>query len=160
MFVFSRGLIAQFGDEQITNVSLPPLPRSQLSARHVPSLILPISDIPYTLNGKKVEVAVKKILAGKEVGNKGALANPESLDLFTNIPETKVVAQHSGVSSDPVFFIPPGLVADPPACLPASHLSSREKLKHFQIVILFYFSVALLRNKVKKAHISAHSKLN
>jgi len=64
--------------------------RSKLSARHVPALILPISDIPYTVNGKKVEVAVKKILAGKEVKNKGALTNPESLDLFSNIPETKV----------------------------------------------------------------------
>jgi len=64
--------------------------RSKLSARHVPALILPISDIPYTVNGKKVEVAVKKILAGKDVKNKGALANPESLDLFRNIPETKV----------------------------------------------------------------------
>ena len=34
--------------------------RTRLSARHVPALILPIADIPYTINGKKVEVAVKK----------------------------------------------------------------------------------------------------
>ena len=61
--------------------------RSNLSARHVPTLILPISDIPYTVNGKKVEVAVKKILAGQTVKNQGALANPQSLDLFKNIPE-------------------------------------------------------------------------
>jgi len=64
--------------------------RTLLSARHVPALILPIKDIPYTVNGKKVEVAVKKILGGEEVRNKGALGNPESLDLFRNIPETKV----------------------------------------------------------------------
>merc|ERR1719219_1890484 len=63
--------------------------RSNLSARHVPTLILPISDIPYTVNGKKVEVAVKKILAGQGVKNQGALANPESLDLFKNIPEVQ-----------------------------------------------------------------------
>lgn len=63
--------------------------RSQLSARHVPSLFLPISDIPYTVNGKKVEVAVKKVLAGQKVSNLGALANPESLDLYANIAETK-----------------------------------------------------------------------
>merc|ERR1719402_1605989 len=54
--------------------------RSRLSARHVPALILPISDIPYTVNGKKVEVAIKRILVGEEVRNKGALANPECLE--------------------------------------------------------------------------------
>ena len=64
--------------------------RSRLSARHVPALILPTTDIPYTVNGKKVEVAVKKILVGEEVKNKSALANPESLELYKNIPETKV----------------------------------------------------------------------
>ena len=64
--------------------------RSRLSARHVPALILPISDIPYTVNGKKVEVAIKRILVGEEVRNKGAMANPESLELYRNIPETKV----------------------------------------------------------------------
>ena len=64
--------------------------RTRLSARHVPALILPISDIPYTVNGKKVEVAIKRILVGEEVRNKGALANPESLKLYENIPETKV----------------------------------------------------------------------
>ena len=63
--------------------------RSNLSARHVPTLILPISDIPYTVNGKKVEVAVKKVLAGQSVKNQGALANPESLDLYKNIPEVQ-----------------------------------------------------------------------
>jgi len=42
------------------------------------------------VNGKKVEVAIKKILSGLEVKNKGALANPACLDLFANIPETKV----------------------------------------------------------------------
>jgi len=59
-----------------------------LSIRHVPALILPIADIPYTINGKKVEVAVKKILAGQEVKSTTALANPSSLELFKNIPET------------------------------------------------------------------------
>jgi acetoacetyl-CoA synthetase len=63
--------------------------RSTLSARHVPSLVLSIEDIPYTVNGKKIEVAVKQILAGLPVKNQGALANPESLELFKNIPETK-----------------------------------------------------------------------
>ena len=64
--------------------------RTRLSARHVPALILPITDIPYTINGKKVEVAVKKILIGEEVKNKNALANPECLELFRKIPATQI----------------------------------------------------------------------
>jgi acetoacetyl-CoA synthetase len=61
--------------------------REQLSPRHVPAVTLPIGDIPYTLNGKKIEVAVKTILSGKVVTNKAAIANPESLELFKNIFE-------------------------------------------------------------------------
>ncbi|CAD5126026.1 DgyrCDS14202 [Dimorphilus gyrociliatus] len=61
--------------------------RMQLSARHVPSIILSISDIPYTNSGKKVEVAVKKILAGEDVKSRGAYINPNSLDLYYNIKE-------------------------------------------------------------------------
>lgn len=41
----------------------------------------------YTVNGKKVEVAVKQIIAGKEVEQRGAFSNPETLDLYQNIPE-------------------------------------------------------------------------
>ena len=63
--------------------------RKTCSPRHVPALILPIDDIPYTINGKKVEIAVKKILKGEDVLNRDALANPESLDLYKNIPALK-----------------------------------------------------------------------
>nr|XP_003420324.1 acetoacetyl-CoA synthetase isoform X2 [Loxodonta africana] len=61
--------------------------RLGLSARHVPSLILETKGIPYTLNGKKVEVAVKQVIAGKPVEHRGAFSNPETLDLYRNIPE-------------------------------------------------------------------------
>ena len=44
-----------------------------------------IRDSPYTINGKKVEIAVKKIIQGENVDNKDALANPESLELFKNL---------------------------------------------------------------------------
>ena len=64
--------------------------RSQLSPRHVPALILEIKEIPYTTNGKKVEVAVKRILAGEDIRNRGALRNPNSLDLFYNIPQLQL----------------------------------------------------------------------
>ncbi|MCP4553176.1 MAG: acetoacetate--CoA ligase, partial [Bacteroidetes bacterium] len=58
--------------------------RSSCSPRHVPAIILETPDIPYTINGKKVEVAVKKIIHGQDVKNKDALSNPESLDYFKN----------------------------------------------------------------------------
>uniref|UniRef100_A0A8B9X9I0 Acetoacetyl-CoA synthetase n=1 Tax=Bos mutus grunniens TaxID=30521 RepID=A0A8B9X9I0_BOSMU len=61
--------------------------RLGLSARHVPSLILETQGIPYTLNGKKVEVAVKHIIAGKTVEHRGAFSNPETLDLYRDIPQ-------------------------------------------------------------------------
>ncbi|XP_068220574.1 acetoacetyl-CoA synthetase-like [Palaemon carinicauda] len=61
--------------------------RSQLSARHVPSVILPIAEIPYTVSGKKVEVAVRQMIEGATVKNRSALSNPDSLDLYANLPE-------------------------------------------------------------------------
>ncbi|KAJ3603571.1 hypothetical protein NHX12_028316 [Muraenolepis orangiensis] len=61
--------------------------RKGLSARHVPALLLETRDIPYTLSGKKVEVVVKQVIAGREVTQRGAFSNPGSLDLFKNIPE-------------------------------------------------------------------------
>lgn len=63
--------------------------RSQLSARHVPAMIVQVADIPYTHNGKKVEVCVKKVLRGEKVLNRGAYANPDSLDLYSDIPELR-----------------------------------------------------------------------
>ena len=58
--------------------------RDSCSPRHVPAKILTAPDIPYTINGKKVEVAVKKLIHGKDVTNRDALANPESLEFFRN----------------------------------------------------------------------------
>jgi acetoacetyl-CoA synthetase len=61
--------------------------RTNVSPRHVPAKILRAPDIPYTLNMKKVELAVRKMVHGREVKNKDALKNPEALDFFANIPE-------------------------------------------------------------------------
>ena len=61
--------------------------RSDCSPRHVPEIVLETKEIPYTINGKKVEIAVKRIIDGDEVTNKDALSNPKSLKLFNNIPE-------------------------------------------------------------------------
>jgi acetoacetyl-CoA synthetase len=52
--------------------------RVHASPRHVPAKIIPVPDIPYTLNMKKVELAVKKVIHNQEVKNKDALRNPEA----------------------------------------------------------------------------------
>ena len=61
--------------------------KKSCSPRHVPAKIIAIDDIPYTISGKKVEIAVKKIINGEKVKNKDALANPQSLKLYSNIKE-------------------------------------------------------------------------
>ena len=61
--------------------------RSSCSPRHVPAKILETKGIPYTMNLKKVEIAVKKIIQGEDVTNRDALTNPEVLDFYKNIPE-------------------------------------------------------------------------
>jgi acetoacetyl-CoA synthetase len=63
--------------------------RENASPRHVPAKIVQVPDIPYTLNMKKVELAVKKTMQGEEVKNKDALRNPESLEHFRDIPELR-----------------------------------------------------------------------
>lgn len=59
--------------------------RSCLSPRHVPWMIKCVSDIPYTISGKKVEVAVTKILSGQKVNHKSAFRNPGALDCYHDI---------------------------------------------------------------------------
>jgi acetoacetyl-CoA synthetase len=61
--------------------------RDNTTPRHVPAKVLPVGDIPVTLNGKKVEIAVRNVIEGKPVTNKDALANPQSLNLFDNLSE-------------------------------------------------------------------------
>ncbi|UCF57787.1 MAG: acetoacetate--CoA ligase, partial [Deltaproteobacteria bacterium] len=61
--------------------------RTNASPRHVPAKIIPVPDVPYTLNLKKVELAVKKVIQGQEVLNKDALKNPEALDYYENLKE-------------------------------------------------------------------------
>ena len=61
--------------------------RENASPRHVPAKIIAVDDIPYTLNMKKVELAVKNIIENRPVYNRDALKNPESLKLYENIPE-------------------------------------------------------------------------
>ncbi|MFZ1984569.1 MAG: acetoacetate--CoA ligase [Desulfatitalea sp.] len=59
--------------------------RAQASPRHVPAKIIAVPGIPYTLNMKKVELAVRKTIAGQPVSNRDALMNPEVLDFYASI---------------------------------------------------------------------------
>jgi acetoacetyl-CoA synthetase len=60
--------------------------RENTTPRHVPAKVIQVSDIPRTKNGKVVELAVRSVVHGMTVANTDALANPEALDLFSNIP--------------------------------------------------------------------------
>jgi len=61
--------------------------RGNTTPRHVPAKIVQVADIPRTKNGKIVEIAVRNVVHGQEVKNKEALANPEALELYRNLPE-------------------------------------------------------------------------
>jgi acetoacetyl-CoA synthetase len=61
--------------------------RNHASPRHVPAKIVQVSDIPRTKNGKVVELAVRAVVHGMPVANTDALANPEALELFKDLPE-------------------------------------------------------------------------
>ena len=59
--------------------------KTHCSPRHIPYKILKIDEIPYTINGKKVEIAVKNILNDLPLKNTDPIANPKSLEYFYKI---------------------------------------------------------------------------
>jgi acetoacetyl-CoA synthetase len=61
--------------------------RANATPRHVPAIILQVRDIPRTISGKIVELAVRNVIHGEPVKNTDALANPEALDEFRERPE-------------------------------------------------------------------------
>src|SRR5690625_833096 len=68
--------------------------RNYCSPRHAPTHIYKVNDLPKTLNGKKLEIPIKRILMGEEVSdvvNIDSLANPEAVNYFIefakNLPE-------------------------------------------------------------------------
>ncbi|WP_011579516.1 MULTISPECIES: acetoacetate--CoA ligase [Chelativorans] len=63
--------------------------RTGASPRHVPAKIVAVKDIPRTKSGKITELAVRDVVHGREVKNKEALANPEALELYRELPELK-----------------------------------------------------------------------
>ena len=53
--------------------------KNSCSPRHVPTFIIQVNEIPYTSNGKKIEIAIKHIINDEEVANRDSMLNPECL---------------------------------------------------------------------------------
>src|SRR3989441_1319863 len=84
-------LFVRLRDGQTLDADLAERIRSEIrrhaSPRHVPAKIVQVPDIPRTKNGKVVELAVKAVVHGMPVPNTDALANPEALELFRDLPQ-------------------------------------------------------------------------
>ena len=63
--------------------------RKNCSPKHVPSIVIKAPEIPRTKSGKIVELAVRQVINGEKINNKEAIANPESLKFFANLPQLK-----------------------------------------------------------------------
>jgi acetoacetyl-CoA synthetase len=61
--------------------------RDNASPHHVPKRIIQVADIPRTISGKITELAVRDVIHGRPVNNTEALANPEALELYRDLPE-------------------------------------------------------------------------
>jgi len=64
--------------------------RANTTPRHVPARIVQVQDIPRTVSGKITELAVRDVVHGHNIKNSDALANPEAIELFKNLPELQV----------------------------------------------------------------------
>ena len=63
--------------------------RANTTPRHVPAKIIQVTDIPRTLSGKIVELAVRNVVHGRPVKNTDALANPQALELYRSLAELR-----------------------------------------------------------------------
>lgn len=84
LFVVLRGGL-NLDDELIKTIRT--TIRANTTPRHVPAKVIQVADIPRTISGKIVELAVRKVVHGEAVKNTDALANPEALAHFANLPE-------------------------------------------------------------------------
>ena len=60
--------------------------REHTSPHHVPRVIVAVADIPRTISGKITELAVREVIHGRPVKNVDALANPQALELYRDLP--------------------------------------------------------------------------
>ncbi len=59
--------------------------KNKCSPRHIPTIIIQVEDIPYTINGKKIEIAIKRIINGEKSINVESVSNPECLEEYKEI---------------------------------------------------------------------------
>jgi acetoacetyl-CoA synthetase len=93
-------VLAPEADEAAVTSALKKAIRTELSPRHVPGVVVRVSTVPRTLNGKKCEVPVKRILGGMAVDaavSRDALADPDGFDEFLRVATGSVTAS-AGVS--------------------------------------------------------------
>jgi acetoacetyl-CoA synthetase len=81
-------------DEEIT-ARIKQRIRAETSPRHVPEIVLQVSEIPRTKSGKITELAVRDVIHGREVKNLEALANPKALDEFASFFHNKDNSEYS-----------------------------------------------------------------
>ena len=77
----------ELDEEKIKSIKLKI--RKTCSPKHVPSLVIKVPAIPRTKSGKIVELSVKKLIHGETIDNIEAIANPEALKYFKNLPQLK-----------------------------------------------------------------------
>ena len=61
--------------------------RANTTPRHVPAKVVAVADLPRTLSGKITELAVRNVIHGLPVKNVDALANPQALEHFRDLPD-------------------------------------------------------------------------
>jgi len=61
--------------------------RAHTTPRHVPAKVVAVADLPRTLSGKITELAVRNVIHGLPVKNVDALANPQALEHFRDLPD-------------------------------------------------------------------------
>jgi len=84
LFVMLRNSLS-LDDELVSRIRK--VVRDNATPRHVPAVVIQVSDIPRTVSGKIVELAVRNVVHGMVVKNVDALANPEALELFRDLEE-------------------------------------------------------------------------
>lgn len=84
--VLREGLILDEALEKLIKTTV----RQKCTPRHVPSKVLQVAAIPRTKSGKIVELAVREVVHGRPVKNIHALANPEALELYRDVPALQV----------------------------------------------------------------------
>ena len=86
LFVVLRDAV-ELNDELVSSIR--EVIRRDTTPRHVPAKVIAVTDIPRTLSGKISELAVRDTVHGRAVTNHDALANPEALAQFKELPALK-----------------------------------------------------------------------